>query len=90
MPPTRQRQPGVEPGTDTALGASPPLMEKDSHCLDDCVTWLVILKVKSSDLLGNHTQYPVIAYKGRECKDVYSYTRITESLCCTSETNMTL
>ena len=57
---------------------------------NDCVTWLVILKVKSSDLLGNYTQYPVIAYKGRECKDVYSYTQITESLCCTSETNTTL
>ena len=42
---------------------------------------------------GNHTQYFVITYKGKEPEIyiyIYIYIYITEALCCTPETNMIL
>ena len=38
----------------------------------------------------NYTQYFVIIYKGTESEKEYKYIYITESLCCTPETNTTL
>ena len=38
---------------------------------------------------GNYTQYFIIAYKGKE-SEIDIYACITESLCCTLETNTTL
>ena len=38
--------------------------------------------------IGNYTQYPVINHNGKEYEKEYMY--ITESLCCTPETNTTL
>ena len=35
----------------------------------------------------NYTQYFVIMYKGKESKKIHIYVYITESLCCTPETN---
>ena len=60
-----------------------------------------LYKVNNKDLLhstGNYIRYIVIAYNRRECKKeymyiytyIYTHTHITESLCCTSETNITL
>ena len=37
---------------------------------------------------GNYIQYPVINHNGKESEKLYIY--ITESLCCTPETNTTL
>ena len=41
---------------------------------------------------GNSTQYSVIAYMGKESEKegLCTYIHITESLCCTLETNTTL
>ena len=39
---------------------------------------------------GNYSQYPVGTYDGRKCEKrihIYFYICVTESLCCTSETN---
>ena len=39
---------------------------------------------------GNYIQYPVINHNGKEFKKKNVYMCITESLCCTSETNTKL
>ena len=43
---------------------------------------------------GKYTQYFVITYKGKESKEEHTHTHthtyISESLCCTPETNMIL
>ena len=39
---------------------------------------------------GNYVQYPVISQNGKEHEKEYIYIYITESLCCTAETNTTL
>ena len=39
---------------------------------------------------GNTTQYPIIAYNGKESGKEYKYMCITESLLCTPESNITL
>ena len=52
-------------------------------------TLLYIKQITNKDLLystGNSTQYSVITYMRKESEKVY----ITESLCCTPETNTTL
>ena len=41
-------------------------------------------------LVFYYTQYFVITYKGKESENTYTHTHITESLCCTPETNTTL
>ena len=54
-------------------------------------TLLHIKEITNKNLLystGNSTQYFVITYNGKESEKEYIY--ITESLCCTSETNTTL
>ena len=38
----------------------------------------------------NYIQYLAITYNGRDAEKVYTYTYITESLCCTLETNTAL
>ena len=40
--------------------------------------------------IGNDIQYPVINWNGKEYEEEYVYLCITESLCCTLETNTTL
>ena len=37
--------------------------------------------------IGNSAQYSVMTYMGKESKTVDICTRITDSLCCTAETN---
>ena len=57
----------------------------------DIYTLLYIKETTSKDLLystGNSTQYSVMAFRGKESKKVYIC--ITDSLCCTPETNTTL
>ena len=39
---------------------------------------------------GNSTQYPIVAYNGKEPGKEYKYMYIAESLLCTPETNITL
>ena len=39
---------------------------------------------------GNYNQYPVINQNGKEYEKEYIYIYITESFCCTAETNTTL
>ena len=39
---------------------------------------------------GNYIQYPMINYSRKEYEKEYVYICITESLCCTPETNTTL
>ena len=39
---------------------------------------------------GNYIQYPVINHNGKEYEKEYVHICITESLCCTPETNTTL
>ena len=39
---------------------------------------------------GNYTQYPVTNHNGKEYEKEYLCICITESLCCTPETNTTL
>ena len=64
-------------------------------------TLLYIKQITNKDLLystGNYAQYIIIIYKGKESeKDIYTHTHIytykyilyiTESLCCTPETNI--
>ena len=62
-------------------------------------TLLYIKQINNKDLLystGNYTQCLVITYNGKESEKVYiyifiyMYVCITESLCCTPETNTTL
>ena len=56
-------------------------------------TLLYIKQVNNKDLLystGNYIQYLVITYNGKEYEKVYISICITESLCCTPETNTTL
>ena len=38
-------------------------------------------------MCGNYTQYFVVTYKGKESEKKDIYACITESLCCTPETN---
>ena len=56
--------------------------------------YITIYKIDNQqDLLyskGGYTQYFVIIYKGEESEKEYTYVCITESVCCTSETNTTL
>ena len=55
----------------------------------DIYTLLCIKQINSKDLLystGNYTQCLVITCKAKESEKEYIY--ITESLCCTPETNM--
>ena len=54
-------------------------------------TLLYVKQVTNKDLLystGNSTQYSVMTYVGKESKKEWIY--ITDSLCCTPETNTTL
>ena len=56
-------------------------------------TLLYIKQITSKDLLystGNYTQYFVITHKGKKSEKVDIYVCITESLCCTPETDTTL
>ena len=60
-------------------------------------TLLYIKQITNKDLLyntGNYIQYLIITYNGKESKKehiyIYIYIGITESLCCTPETNATL
>ena len=59
-------------------------------------TLLYIKQITNKDLLystRNYTQYLVITYNERETKKrlyIYICVYITESLCCTPETNTTL
>ena len=59
-------------------------------------TLLYIKQITNKDLLystGNSTQYSVMTYMGTESKKkewIYVYIYITDSLCCTPETNTTL
>ena len=56
-------------------------------------TLLYIKQITNKELLystGNSTQYLVITYNGRECKNKYIYLYITESLYCIPEANTTL
>ena len=39
---------------------------------------------------GNYIQYLVVTYNGKESEKEYTYMYITESLCCTTETNKIL
>ena len=52
-------------------------------------------QINDKDLLcstGNYTQHLVITYNGKESEKEYMYVHmyVTESLCCTPETNTTL
>ena len=52
---------------------------------------LYMKQITNKDLLystGNYSQHPVKNHNGKEYKKEYIY--ITESLCCTPETNTTL
>ena len=52
-----------------------------------------IYKINNKVLLhsaGNYIQYLVITYNGKENEKEYTCACITESLCCTPETNTTL
>ena len=66
-------------------------------------TDVTIYKINNKDLLnntGNYIQYLIITYNGKEWERIYIlthtytyiciYVGITESLCCTPETNITL
>ena len=57
-------------------------------------TLLYVKQMNNKDLLystGHYIQYLVITYSGKEYeKHIYIYICITESLCCTPETNTTL
>ena len=58
-------------------------------------TLLYIKQINNKGLLystGNSIQYSVITYMGKESEKewTYVYVNITESLCCTPETNTTL
>ena len=60
---------------------------------DYIYTLLYIKQITNKDLLystENYTQYFVITYKGKESEKIDVYVYITESLCCTPETNTTL
>ena len=53
-------------------------------------TLLYVKQIANKDLLystGNYTQYFVITFKVKEFEKEYIYICITESLCCTPETN---
>ena len=55
-------------------------------------TLLYVRQIKNKDLLystGNSTQYSVITYMRKESKKRMNIC-VTESLCCTPETNTTL
>ena len=55
----------------------------------DIYILLYLKQITNKDLLystGNYTHYPVINYNGKE----YEKIRITESFCCTPETNTIL
>ena len=61
----------------------------------DICTLLYIKQITNKDLLystGNSTQYSVMTYMGKNLKKewIYIYIHITDSLCCTPETNTTL
>ena len=59
----------------------------------DTCTLLYIKQISNKNLwysTGNSTQYSVMAYMGKESKKVDICICITDSLCCTPETNTTL
>ena len=54
---------------------------------------LLYIKRVNKDMLyspGNYIQYLAITYNGRDAEKIYTYACITESLCCTLETNTAL
>ena len=55
--------------------------------------YTTIYKINNKYLLystENSTQYSAITYMGKESENIYTCICITESLCCTPETNKTL
>ena len=66
-----------------------------SLALADANYYIIILLYYINDKVllystGNYSQYPVINHNGKEYEKECVYICVTESLCCTAESNTTL